>query len=172
MPLRFSRNRPSTLSPIQSKKHYVQLSQFTIASAARLNQLAVLAVDDPTVANTFEVRTGSSIKAIYIEFWLLSDDAANSAFQLNVEKSKDTETPMTFAESILLHGYHNKNKVFYSTQGLTPTVTGSPIPVIRSWIKIPKGFQRMALGDRITCNISGITNGLIGCGQFVYKEYQ
>ncbi len=159
-------------APITSVKHYVQFTQFTTAVGAITPKTVCVGTKLASVTNPDDVIEGSVIKAVYVEFWIMSDDATNSTFQLNVEKSSEQMSAMTFANSILLHEYSNKKNVLYSTQGLVSQVGSVPAPVIRSWIKIPKGKQRFGLGDKLKVNISAITNGLIGCGQVVYKEYQ
>jgi len=159
-------------APIVSVKHYVQQTETTIAALALDPTNLVVGTAMSAVANPDDVVEGSIVKAVYIEIWLMSDDAALSTFQLNVEKSSEQMSAMSFAQSILLHNYANKKNVLYSTQGLVGPSTSNPIPVIRTWIKIPKGKQRFGLGDKLKVNISAITNGLKWCGMFVYKEYQ
>ncbi len=159
-------------APITSVKHYVQFTQFTVTSGTLQAKTLCVGTKLASVTNPDDVIEGSVIKAVYVEFWLMSDDAVNSTFQCNLEKSSEQMSAQTYTNSNLLHEYSNKKNILYSTQGLTAPNVGNPTPVVRQWIKIPKGKQRFGLGDKLKFNISGITNGLLGCGICVYKEYQ
>ncbi len=118
-----------------------------------------------------EVAEGAIVKAIWVEFWLTSDDAGQGSFSVSIEKIPANATNMTFAQSIALGTYPNKKNVLYITRGLVSTTTGTPIPVIRQWIPIPKGKQRFGLQDRLNINFTAIANGLTHCGFVLFKEY-
>ncbi len=132
-------------------------------------------MDAPVNTTATEVEIGSIVKAIYIEMWVRGDDetGASSNASITFEKLSGSTVPMVFGSSTSLNTYVNKSNVFYITQGLTSAGTAnSGIPFLRGWFKIPKGFQRMAIGDRIVLNISALNHDLEICGLFVYKEYQ
>ncbi len=160
------------LAPIVTSKHYNQFSPTTVATGtiANLNQIEAVAVQD--VSTLIEVEEGSIVKAIYAEFWITSDDATQSSFQLMIEKLPAGATDIIFAQANTLGGYVNKKNVFYVTRGLVPPSTGSPVAVVRGWFAIPKGKQRFGLGDKLEINISAIANGLTFCGFTTYKEYK
>jgi len=121
--------------------------------------------------NTDEVAVGSVIKAVYVEVWCLSDDAMGfGSTNITFEKVPSGGAAMNFGNSQALFQYPNKNNVLYITQGLVADQNSTPLPFMRMWIKIPKGKQRMSLGDRLVLNIAGIT-GVTACLQLVYKEY-
>lgn len=159
-----------SLSPIVSRKHILQDTIFTVAAGAKTAKWHAIAVAAPTA--DYEVKEGSIIKAIYIEYWVTSDDATQGSIVLSVEKIPGGNITMSYAESIALNDYSNKKNIFYVTQGITNPLTGGSLPFIRQWVKIPKGKQRMGLGDILSINISGITNGANICGLAIYKEYQ
>ncbi len=118
-----------------------------------------------------EVAEGALVKAIWVEFWLTSDDAAQGSFSISIERLNANAASMTFAQSIALGTYPNKKNVLYITRGLVSTTTGTPIPVIRQWIAIPKGKQRFGLQDRLNINFTAIANGITHCGFVLFKEY-
>ncbi len=163
------------LSPIHSKKHIIpQAVAATAVGAIRVHKIAT-AVDAPVNTNQDEVEVGSVLKAIYIEMWIRGDDetAPPANVQVSFEKVEGTGVDMVFSNGALLNTYANKAKVFYVTQGLVSAGTAnSAIPVLRGWFKIPKGFQRMALGDRLNLNVIAFNHDLESCGIFIYKEYQ
>ncbi len=156
---------------VNSVKHYNQFSPTTIVAGAISNLSIIDAVALVDVSDADEVREGAIIKAVYIEIWLTSDDAAQASFQAILEKIPAGATPPTFSIANSLTAYDNKKNIFYVTRGLGSTTTGTPIPVIRGWYKIPKGKQRFGLGDTLRLDLSAIANGLTFCGFFLFKEY-
>ena len=165
---RFRRN----LSPINSRKHIVQLSPTTIAFGAIRNQQIVSAVDTADSSVAIEVDVGASVKAVFVELWVTSDDTAQSSAIITLEKVPRVTDLMTFAEAGGLHDYFNKNNIYYITQGITTPNVQSAVPFLRGWFKIPKGKQRMDKESAIVLNIAALTNGLTVCGTMVYKSYQ
>lgn len=160
------------LPPIVSRKHIVQNSIFTVVLGA-IAQLTPVVTVERTVANSnFEVAEGSIVKAVYCEFWITGDDTVASSFTITVEKVPGGAQTQSFAQSQALDAYPNKKNILYTTQGLAVPNTGSPVPILRQWIKIPKGKQRFGLGDVLRINFSAIHDGITVCGIVIYKEYQ
>jgi len=139
------------MAPINTVKHYVQDPSFEVATSTIREHVVVDAVTAPATSSAAAVKEGSIVKAVYIERWLGGKGSANvvSLFNLTVEKKRDLEPSMTFAQSQNLGAYPNKKNILYTTQGnLSAQVNGSPhIPVIRNYIAIPKGKQRFGLDD-------------------------
>ncbi len=163
------------LAPIHSKKHIVPQGAAITLIANITNIPIALAVDLPSNVTAQEVAIGSVIKAVYVEMWIRGDDEspAPANFAVSLEKLEGAATPMTFTQSTVPNVYPNKANLFYMTQGLTSAGTAnSAIPVMRGWFKIPKGFQRMALGDQLILNVSALNHDIERCGLFIYKEYQ
>ena len=154
---------------IHSKKHINQFTLTNVAFGTSLPANVAVAVENPSgVAE--EVEVGSQVKAVYVEFWLIGDDNTVSTHVLTVEKRVAGQDAMTHIQSLTLHTYPNKKNIFYTTQGILGDMNTNPIPVVRQWIKIPKGKQRMGLGDRIVVNFSAITGDHQLCGETIYKE--
>ncbi len=125
------------------------------------------------INTAIEVEEGSLVKAVFLEVWLSSDDTLVTSFQVALEKVPAAAPAMTFTTGNSLGSYANKKNVLYVTRGLAPAETfGNPVPVLRGWFKIPKGKQRMGLGDKIVMNITAISNGINWCGFMTYKEYK
>ncbi len=162
-------------SPITSVKHYVQTTQTAVAGLATgsVNIVSAVARADLNAANAQEVEQGSTIKAVFLEYWVLSNEPADahSAFQFAVYKLTGADIGLTFAEINALHGYDNKKNVLLFSQGLVASDKANPTPVVRQWIKIPKGKQRFGLKDRLAITFSGLTGDVQFCGFATYKEY-
>ncbi len=162
------------LAPINSNKHYVHRSSVSVASAAILNDEIVDAVVAPATAASNQVEEGSIVKAVYIELWIVGEDSAgiNSPFHVSLEKKPSDAPDMTFGQSVNLGAYPNKKNILYFTQGIVSSESlGPTVNILRQWFAIPKGKQRMGLGDQIVLNIAA-TIGIQICGFYTYKEYR
>jgi len=164
------------VAPINSIKHFVQRPNTSVLTGTITNFVIVDAVAAP--ANTFiqDVIQGSIIKAIHHELWIANGGPTNQTTQvvITVEKKIAGSPVMTFAQSLNLSGYLNKKNILHTFQGiLAPNIDGAnPIQPLPGWILIPKGKQRMGLGDQIVINISSVTQAIQTCGMFIYKEYR
>ncbi len=154
--------------PINSNKHYVQHSLTTVASGAATANLICQGVNAPTSAT--QVREGAVVKAVYVEMWAKSSTENVGNVLMTIVKTTDLQTP-TFTDMTALDAYTNKKNVLYHTQGLVNDGNADAIPFIRSYYKIPKGKQRIGLGDSLFVVISAQTVGVNFCGFMTYKEY-
>ncbi len=157
---------------INSEKHYFARSLTTIADNTVLNYNVAVAVATPSGPN--HVRVGATIKAVFIEMWYISS-ASQPTFQVTtVQKIPSDGVDPTSAQMSDLHTWPNKKNILFTSQGLVGDANSNPIPIMRQWFKIPKGKQRMGLGDKIVVSIAarGETNNDIEvCGMNIYKEY-
>ncbi len=160
-------------APIVSRKHIVQHTEFTVASAGVgiLTEAEALAVQNVDAAH--EIIEGSIVKAIYIEIWMSSNVTGGASFVAMVEKAPNAVPNISFSGMTTLDAYANKKNILYTTQGLVAGNGDNPTPIIRQWIKIPRGKQRFGLSDKFKVNIAAIgSNALLACGFSVYKSYQ
>ena len=151
-------------------KHYVQWTRSTVTAAARNAEVIVTSVNVSAAGASNEVQEGSLVRSVFIELWL-ENTASSGSFGVSVIKTPQAQTP-AYVDMAALNGYSNKKNVLYHTQGLPPNdgVSG-PIPVLRQWIKIPKGKQRFGLDDRLHLVISNLgTDTIAYCGFATYKE--
>ncbi len=170
------RNR-RMVAPIMALKHYVSKTESILAIGGVLNQVVVTAVSQSAAGGTAaDVLEGSLIKAVHFEFWIQNDGAANttSQFIVIVEKVPAGQAGANAAAMLNLGSYANKKNVLWSSQGTIPSlINGSgALPVIRNWVLIPKGKQRFGLGDRLMITLHTVSQTLINCGLFTYKEYR
>jgi len=156
--------------PINSEKHIVQIPITEIIAGAVENTVLLVTEANPTART--QVRVGAVVKAIFVEIWIIAQGNATGSITVTLEKSPSGLGNIDFASMAQLHSYDNKKNIFFTSQGLTSQdAAGNPTPFLRSWIKIPRGKQRMGQGDRIVLNVSAnIANEQI-CGLTIYKEY-
>ncbi len=157
--------------PIVSRKHIVQhtITQVTTATVTSLEEVRGVHVQDVNLAQ--EVIEGSVIKAVYIELWLLGTFNEGS-YVLCVEKSESGNPNPTFTEMTTLDSYENKKNILFTSQGLIGEDNTNPTPVLRQWLKIPKGKQRFGYQDKFKINIAAIgPEDVQFCGLTIFKSY-
>ncbi len=156
---------------VHSTKHYVQMSRSTVGTVSTVVNDLVLSVEG-TVANAVdEVSEGSTIKAIFIELWII-DDGNNGSFAVTLAKFP-SNTTIGFANANALGTWVNKKNILYHTQGLSPNdAIAQPIAIVRQWFKIPKSKQRFGLGDGLKLAVTNNSaQDMFFCGFATYKEY-
>ncbi len=157
---------------IHSTKHIVQLSLTAIAGGAAqsFNIANAVAVSDKnTVA---EVEEGAAIKAVFIELWGKGGIASNLASaQMIFCKLPSGVGTATTVEMAALGDWDNKKNIFYTTQGLFSDEAQNPRIIMKQWFKIPKGKQRMGLGDVLEVRAFAPAVDFDWCGFATYKEY-
>ncbi len=157
---------------INSEKHMRAISIQTVSDNTATTFKLATAVASPSVSS--EVRVGAVIKAVWIELWYMSS-AAQPTFQVStVEKVSSGGPDPTSAQMSALHDYPNKKNILQTSQGLIGDANSNPIPIFRDWVKIPKGKQRIGLGDAIILTVAArgeAGNDIEICGMVIYKEY-
>ncbi len=165
--------RHKMLAPIVSRKHYAYRTNTAVASGAAVTTTLVDAVVAPAQTAATNVVEGAVVKAVYCEFWVKSNASAgtDTQFDLYIYKTPAGATAMTFAETVNAGAFLNKKNILYSTQGVIGDLTTQAIPLIREWIKIPKGKQRFGLGDKFHVTFSTTGDAAQFCGFVTFKEY-
>ncbi len=121
-----------------------------------------------TSGDARDVPVGAVVKAVYVELWTNTSSAQVGSQQALVAKFP-ANSGITFANHGDLNSYENKKNIFYTTQGLSGDSNSNPTPIIRQWIKIPKGKQRIGLGDKIQLSVASFLEDLSLCGLIIYK---
>ncbi len=155
---------------IHSEKHIIQRTLETTTAGAISTEEIMVAVDTVGSTNT-DVAVGAVVKAILIEMWVRGQDTSAGSFVACLIKLPSGFGAPSAANMANLNDYQNKNNIFYMTQGLLDVTTGEARMVTPPIIKIPKGKQRMSLGDKwIWVNFAqALDNNQ--CGKFIFKEY-
>ncbi len=166
--------RRGMLAPISSIKHYVAQTNVNVATGVTLVHTSVDAVAKGALRSaTNIVEEGAVIKAIHLEYWLKGvATSSTSQFVFIVYKLPSGLAIPDSTDMAALQAWPNKKNILFSSQGvLSQADAGQSIPVVRDWIKIPKGKQRFGLEDKF--QIAIFTVGTLNiCGLVVYKEYE
>ncbi len=156
---------------INSEKRIVQVTLSNVAVGDTAIVTIVNAQQSPTASNPTHVKVGTIVKAIYAEMWVMGAGQQPSTLTTLVMKNPGGDQNIDSTDMTNLNGYNQKNNIFELHQGLVGDANTNPAPFYRGWIKIPKGKQRMALGDLFQFAIKSITEGSQFCGFFIYKAY-
>ncbi len=161
-------------APIHSKKHIFQISQATVAQAVVVNTTFIDAQETPS-STPQVVEEGAIVKACYVEYWVSQDSASVvGSYTVILYKDPGGNNSINTGQMAAMHDYDNKKNILFSAQGLLTPNDGGQVPVLRGWYKIPKGKQRMGLGDQVKVAIRNNNATAIDinfCGLVIYKEY-
>ncbi len=156
---------------VHSTKHYVQQSIGTVVPGTNQNETLATAVPVVDKNAVFEVEEGATIKAIYVELWIRSAATAAASFTFVICKRPSGVGGPSDAELAALMTWANKKNVLFTAQGLINDVDSTALNLYRGWVKIPKGKQRMGLGDSLSWHLRTVGQSLNFCGFCTYKEY-
>ncbi len=163
------------LAPINTIKHYVQETKIAVASGAVRNIVIADSVVAPATGNTFDVKEGSIIKAIFFEYWLsaIGTAGSNTQFAMLIEKVPTNTAAVTAAQIVNLASYPNKKNIFFYSQGVLASENdgATSVPITRSFMLVPKGKQRFGITDRMVVTIFALGTAIDVCGFSTYKEY-
>ncbi len=158
-------------APIHAVKHYTQKTLTTV-TVGTINLMSIAKAVISTSANLAnEVIEGAIVKAVYVEMWARGQDTSAGSVLISLVKVPDGQG-LSFGDQANLFAYTNKKNVLYHTQGLTNHSLDAAVPFVRQWFKIPKGKQRMGLGDELLLGVSAQALDVNICGFAVYKEYR
>ncbi len=167
-----ARFRSRMVAPINTVKHYVGQPKFVVALGTATTLEIANVVAAPVNTNREDVSEGSMIKSVHYEYWISGETGAATQFVLTIEKSPSNALNPTFADMLNLGGYANKKNILYTTQGIVVGTGAQSVPIIRDWLLVPKGKQRMGQEDRILVTIATVDTALSICGISTYKEYK
>ncbi len=156
---------------VHSIKHYVQFSISTVTGGAADTLVAALAVARDANNIVSDVDEGSSIKAVYLELWARAGSTTPASGQMIFYKSPSDASNPNATNMAALGDWDGKKNILYTTMGLFNDQDADAIAIHKGWIKIPKGKQRMGLGDELKITVFSPTIDLQICGFVTYKEY-
>jgi len=156
---------------INSEKHLVQITRTEIAEFGSEHTVIVDVKGTIDGQEPTEVLTGTVIKAVYVEWWLLGSGQQPATATCILTKIPAGQANPTNGELGALHTYQNKKNIFVTQQGLIGDANTNPSPFYRGWIAIPKGKQRFGLGDRLVLSTRSITDAISVCGLMIFKSY-
>ncbi len=142
-----------------------------VTAATKLVKVIVNAKDSPVTTVTNEVKRGSRIFRIWLEFWYYGLSAANTNDIVDIYIMKNPGTNLTSPNPGTTGSSNEKKFIFKTWKGLAgnKSLGGQPY-AWKGWVKIPKGYQRMGTDDRIELVLISPTTGSF-CHNAIYKWY-
>ncbi len=172
---RFNRS----IRPVNSLKHVVDTATSAVAGGVTSTVILAQAVQNPSLGNVEEINWGSVINSIYARVELL---ATNNSFSsvprvyMSIMKNPGNNLAVPYPANVGA----SDNKRFVIHQEMTMVGgNGSTTPFPRTMfagvVKIPKGYRRFGVNDRLLMSFSldvGDTGGISNaCVQCIYKEF-
>ncbi len=158
-------------SPIHSNKHFVHTPATGVASGAALTVNLVAAIAEGSArTDARQVTEGATIKALFLEYWVKADNPNFTVAGAFCKIPGGGALSPTFSDMANMGSYENKKNVFEFHQGLAPS-GDQTLALFRQWYLIPKGKQRMGLGDKLSATFSFTGSAGDVCGFATYKEY-
>ncbi len=165
------RRRALNLRPVHSIKHVVDKQNALTAGSAG-NEFLVSAVDDPVLANTAEVETGSTVNSIYLNVTCNpTTEAALPNVYIIIFKNPGGSLANIVPNAV--GASDNKRFVIHQEMRmLGGSITEIPVTIFRGVIKIPKGYRRFGINDLLTVRLLAPGVAIEYCVQAIYKEYR
>ncbi len=154
---------------IHTIKHYSHRPATGIPSGSLLSDVLVNAVAKGAArSNTFDIEEGALVKAVFLERWITSATALQTANWALLKRPAAVAGP-TVAQMSNLGSYPNKKNILMSGQGIPPS-SGNVMAIAKNWFLIPKGKQRFGLGDSLVFVINSVGATITVCGLSTFKE--
>ncbi len=170
MPFRRSRQNLA-IRPVDRIKHVID-QQFALAGGTNSIRTLVQARDAPVLANTEEVKTGSTVNGIYLKVEVYATSTAALA-NCYMAVWKDPGTNLTAIVPNAVGANDNKRYVIHQEMVmLEKNTTGNPRTLFNGVIVLPRGYRRMGPNDALKASFlcPGVTADM--CLQCHYKEFR
>ncbi len=161
----------ASIRPVNRIKHVVDRQGGLIGGTQTILDLADTK-DAPTLANTEQVETGSTINGIYIKvegYATGTSTLANMYFAI----VKNPGGNLTFPNANAVGGSDNKKYVIHQEMVmLEKNSTGNPRTLFAGVIGVPRGYRRNGPADKLQILLfsPGVTTDF--CLQCIYKEFR
>ncbi len=169
-----ARYRRMALRPINRIKHVID-NAATLTAGTALNVFLVTADDSPTLANTTEVETGSSVNGIYLRVEVASTEAEDIGAIPNVYMivTKNPGGNITVPTPNAVGSNDNKRFVIHQEMVMIQNARGgNSRTLFNGVIAIPKGYRRFAPNDTLLCTFLSPQVNIAVCVQCHYKEFR
>ncbi len=181
---RFNRSR----HPIDSRKHIIDTQGIVTASTSEAITIAQGLDSADISVNANQCESGSTVTSFFLSvFYLIEGNITASnvpvinwyiiydrAGRLHNNGSPTfgvgtRDLPIAGATGLS----PNRNQILHEEKGLTTSVSDGSTPMVfKGVIKIPRGKQRMGVGDKILLVHSAGTEPMNFCFKAIYKDYR
>ncbi len=165
----FRRNRSLRLRPVHSIKHVVDL-QGGLVAGTQLDSDLIEAVDSPTLATTDRVETGSTVNSIFLkcEVYATSTAALANCYMMIW---KNPGGNITAPACNAVGADDDKRFVIHQEMVMMEkNTTGNPRTLFHGVIKIPRGYKRFGINDKLQISLLSTGVNADFCFESIYKE--
>ncbi len=164
------RQRSSLGNIVNSIKNSVDFID-GISAATVVKKTIAIAKDNPATTIQNEVKRGSLIKAIWLEFWYYGTSPSNTNDIMDAYVIKNPGNNLTDPDPGTVGTSNEKKFVFREWRGIVGNKSLGGFPYRWSgWLRIPKRYQRMGTDDILKFVLISPTTGNL-CTKFIYKWY-
>ncbi len=169
-----ARFRRRMAAPINRVKHIVD-SSATLAANTVLSIAVVDTVDNPVFTNANNVATASKVYGIYLNVQVVSneDEVLGAVPNFYLMVAKNPGSNLTLPSPAAVGASDNRKYVFHQEMTMIQNFNGgNPRTVFNGVIKIPKGYQRNGIDDKIQVDVICPAIDTAVCFQCIYKEFR
>ncbi len=173
VPRFFNRRGGSSLRPVHRIKHVVDL-QFATLGGAIFDLDLITAVDDPVLANTAEVETGSKVNGIYLHLEAVNIEATQGVLpNAYMMVMKNPGNNLSFPNPNVVGSDDNKRFIIHQEMVMFQKQAGSnPRTLFNGVIVLPRGYRRMGPNDTLELRVFSPGVDTDWCMQSHYKEFR
>ncbi len=167
------RNRSrNALRPVNRIKHVVD-NQFATALGVAQVTNPIVAVDNPTLANTSNVQTGSTVNGIFLSVEVVNTGVTGVLANAYMMVMKNPGGNLTFPNPNIVGADDNKKYVIHQEMIMLQMVDNSnPRTLFKGVIVLPRHMRRFGPNDLLQLSIFSPGVELSGCSQTHYKEFR
>ncbi len=164
-------NRGMALRPVHRIKHVFD-KQGSLSAGAQVDEVPILTVDAPVLANPTEVETGSKVNGIYMKVECYATTASALAnVYMAVWKSPGGNIASISPNAVGVDD--DKRYVIHQEMVMLQQVAlGNPRTLFNGVIVIPRGYKRFGPNDRLVVGLKSPGVTINYCMQAHYKEFR
>ncbi len=167
-----NRSRNNALRPVNRIKHVVD-NQFATALGVAQVTNPIVSVDNPTLANTSNVQTGSTVNGIFLSVEVVNTGVTGVLANAYMMVMKNPGGNLTFPNPNIVGADDNKKYVIHQEMVMLQMVDNSnPRTLFKGVIVLPRHMRRFGPNDLLQLSIFSPGVELSGCSQTHYKEFR
>ncbi len=161
--------RYSNLHPVHSQKHVIDVQGGLVATTQQAIDL-VEAVDAPTVAVVDSVEIASTVNAIFLNVQVAATGTAALA-NVYMYVMKNPGSNLSLPQANTVGASDEKKFIIHQEMIMTEkNTTAIPRTLFKGVIKIPRGYKRFGIKDKLQIALLSPGVNFDFCIQCIYKE--
>ncbi len=148
-------------------------NQFATALGVAQVTNPIVSVDNPTLANTSNVQTGSTVNGIFLSVEVVNTGVTGVLANAYMMVMKNPGGNLTFPNPNIVGTDDNKKYVIHQEMIMLQMVDNSnPRTLFKGVIVLPRHIRRFGPNDLLQLSIFSPGVELSGCSQTHYKEFR